>query len=446
MAMIGSSSKTINASLKNKQSLLQNSQITNDLVVSNGANLVNSLVNKIVKDDSLYISTLTSARNLIQLSNVNCAGNINISDVDQVNRITSTMKTEMKTSVVNNIQQKIETTIKNTIENQKPPQKYVEAILNKNKEGLDAFLENGQKTIKTFGDQVAKAGASMGSPPFSLGKSDQTVNVNADIETNVSQTLGISTSAASTAVNNVSNTTELSTALKNFMQAINDISASNIIRAENIQCGGSINLNNINQLNEIKTEFSTSFNSSVLNNISIKISTNIMNAYKSLYDEIGKTTITESFSEDGTPSPQEKAILARLDVAEVMHLSTLYALCQDDSADSIKLKCIINKRLRDLAGSLAPPMDPICIDVNIDDPFALVQVSDVPYSSPTGPPNNLSSGSPNDSSSGSPNDSSKTNLVNQSILSKLLSPLYLSGLILILIVIIVIVISLFVVK
>jgi hypothetical protein len=403
--------------VKNRMSFTQNTQISNDLVISNTNNLINTLTNTVVNNNNIYLVNNVVSSNIIQLSNISCEGDINVQTVDQTNNITIQIQNQIQTSVANNIKQNIQTEIVNSTTNQQPPESMIKAITQKNADALKAYNEAAAAQGDAVQEQIDIAnnlngessdvgkgavkgavagtilfapaiiggagilvgtllGAAGGALAAAIDPDTTTVNLKTDLSNDVSQVLGIKSSAVSTTINNVTNNNAFSTAVNNLVQMINQISAQNIISAASISCGGNFNINDIQQINNIKAAFNNSFNTSIVNNISIQISTSIKNIYQSFY-----TNILEN-----APTQPDVLTIAQIDNAETMQLISWYALAQGSSPDAIKLKCLIQKRLLEIGGPSAPEPTSECIALGLV--TAPVPKNNPPASipEPNGPP------------------------------------------------------------
>jgi len=338
----GGNKQTLNARLKSRRDMTQNTSISDELIMSNTNNLVNTLVNDVIVANDIFIVNSTQAVNEIIIDSVECAGDINISNIKQTNIITTEMKNEVRNKVITTIISNISTSIKDTITKQQPSKDYIGAIIDKNNAALSEFNKAGSDELQKMKDTVRAAASGFSSGGFSIGGGNsQTANVNMDLATSVAQTLGISTSVTKTSLNNITNNDAFSTKVNNFISMINNISAENMIEISKLKCGGSFNLTDIEQMNDIQATFESSFDNEVITTISKTITTNISNAYTSFYDAIDIAAQTQP----------EELTAKQYDLAESMHLLTLYHLCATDTPEALELKCAIEKRLIELGES-----------------------------------------------------------------------------------------------
>ena len=347
----GGNKQTLNANLKSRRSMTQDTNISDELIMSTTNNLVNTLVNDIIVANDVFIVNKTEALNKITIDNVQCGGDMNINNIEQVNKVTVEIMNEIKNKVTTTVKSNIATNIKETITKQQPSKDYIGAIMDKNNAALTEFNKAGAAELQKMKDTVKAAASSFSSGGFSIGGGNsQTANVNMDLQTDIATTLGISTSVTSTSMNNITNSDAFSTKVNNFISMINKISTENIIEISNLKCGGSFNLTDIEQFNDIKASFQSSFNNEVTTSISRTITTNISKAYTSFYDAIDIV---------GQDQPEAQT-MAQYDMAEAMRLLTLYHLCTTDTPEALELKCAIEKRLIEIGGPNAPPASELC--------------------------------------------------------------------------------------
>ena len=341
----GENDNILDSAIKNRRALTDNPLITDDLLSKNVTNVINSLVSTVVNSNDIFTVTKTKALNEINIDNINCEGDFNITEVNQENIVTVEIKNEIKNSVTTKVKTNITTKISQIINQKKPSIDFITPIMTKNADVYKNTMNMSVDDIKKINAILKSASGNIAAAGF-----EGSGTVKNTLPGDISKTLGISPNVVSASLSNVINTDSFSTKVTNFVSMINDVSADNIINISNMTCGGSFNLRNLEQFNDIQAAFANSFNSSITTSISRSISTAIKKTYSSFYDGIQTNSINQ---------PKDKT-LAQFDNAEAMQLLTYYHLCTTDKPESIQLKCLIEKRLIELGGPTAPQPSPEC--------------------------------------------------------------------------------------
>ena len=328
-------------------------QISKSLIVSNTNNVVNSLVSTVVQDNSIYTMSNTVTSAIIAVSNISCFGDVNISTVNQANNVTAEVANKIITAVTTNVDVNIKTTINNIVVNQQPPPSMIDNIMATNLAELQSYNATNLANIARFTEKLRNAGSAM---PSGMFGSSHTENIDDTANNDISSLLSLDSSAVSKSLSNLSSTNDFKVAVNNLVKMINKISAQNIINVASLACTGSFNISSIDQVSNIKATFINQFNSNIINNISVKVISDITNTYKSLYNDIATASANQ---------PDSKT-LAQINLLETMSLGSMYAVATGTTPDAIKLRCQIQARLIMLGGPKAPKQTPECVGVNLN--------------------------------------------------------------------------------
>ena len=101
--------------------------------------------------------------------------------------------------------------------------------------------------------------------------------------------------------------------------------------------------------------------------------------YQSFYTDILQNAIDN-------PDLPDELIISYIDNAEIMQLTSWYALAIGTSPDAVRLRCLIQKRLLQIGGSSAPDPTPECIALGLVSTSAIRRNNNLPIVAP--PSNN----------------------------------------------------------
>jgi hypothetical protein len=275
--------------------LVDISKTLNQETILNGlSKIVGSSIVKAINKNQSDFSSLIKASNEISLKNVTTGGDVIIGNAKQETNVKSTLTSESK--------QKIENKIKDDISNE-----LTDEVKNQAKNAIDNVKKDKDTTNE--GSKLTDVSNSIGSSfdnfidktadVLSVMSANTTKNVTSkDTDDTLRENFQLNANFKSETNNDVSNAIEKVLSSENIAKTLNDLKTSNTIAAENINAGGSIKIENIDQKVLVDNVAKNLVSQEVLNDISTKmynlIKKNIENMASSIDSKLSDAEKTKA--------------------------------------------------------------------------------------------------------------------------------------------------------
>jgi hypothetical protein len=240
--------------------------INQKMVVEGTSKMISAVVNEVANENIADLNQMIALSNEIDISKVKGDGDFNLSNVKQA----ATSDSQTSITAQQNIQTKIVTDISNKIAN-KVSSIIGEVIDNKrsNTQDLNESSDVGS-TLLGLGQAYGKAAADILS--IGIGNSTSKTTNTASTE-KLKDTFKLDNSFELKKNNETSDKINNALSSKNMSKCAKDSNQSNKFKLSEIEVGGNISLDNIEQVASIKTVLTCAFNQTVLT----EIATNIVN-------------------------------------------------------------------------------------------------------------------------------------------------------------------------
>jgi len=240
--------------------------IDQSMVVEGTAKMVSSVVNEVINENIADLNQMIALSNEIDISNAKTDGDYNIKGLYQETTIDdeTTIKAQQKiqNKIVNDISKKMSNKIKSVIDEAIDQQYSKTEDISEGSDIGSTLLGLGQVYGNTVAD-IFSAG---------IGNSTSKTTNTSSIE-NLKDTYNLDSSFDMKKNNETSEKIKNALSSKNMSKCAKDSNQSNKFKLSDIEAGGNINLENINQVASIKSVLNCAFNQEVIT----ELATNIVN-------------------------------------------------------------------------------------------------------------------------------------------------------------------------
>ena len=189
-------------------------------------------------------STSLTSSNMLEISNIECDADINISGISQKNKVELKQKTEAKNEIKNTLVSNVSNDV-------------ASAILGKHSDSGSSLSDVTGQVAGTANNLINTYGDIMGSAFGGSTSSEDITNIDESVTANIK--------------NEIENTMNKSITEENIQNSLNEIAARNDLKIKDLRCGGSATIEGIDQENMITAFIETLFSNERTNEMSDEI-------------------------------------------------------------------------------------------------------------------------------------------------------------------------------
>ena len=284
------------ANIGNKTTTLTETQVSNlteatkdidqSMVTNNAAKLIKSVINNVVSNNQSSLLQALAASNNISISGGRFAGDLNLTNIKQQNRIDLTANIDVAQKVQNDITSKITDEVTQEIK-----KATTAATLTATSTDIGETFGKAMDAVSAIGTSfMDNAGKVIdGALNANMGNKTKTETKTAT-ENSLKDAFNLNDSFTITTNEEFNNAVSNQLSSENLANCAQEAQANNNLDLTNVEVGGNANINNIEQSNFVTAALECAFNQDVCNKLAAIFITN----YQNLIDNMIENTNTDN--------------------------------------------------------------------------------------------------------------------------------------------------------